>query len=104
MVLSPTQISLTKPDELSIKWSDGGDSKIPLRVLRDNCPCASCQGETVLLKTYKPMQQPEFPGKYVLKSAQQVGHYALQVAWGDGHQTGIYTWDTLRHLSDLAQA
>lgn len=97
--LKPTQIILAKPDELSLKWDDGSESRIALRILRDGCPCASCQGETVLLKTYKPAEQPELPGKYVLKSAQQVGYYALQVVWGDGHQTGIYTWDKLRSLS-----
>ncbi len=76
-------------------------TEIPLRILRDNCPCASCQGETVLLKTFKPAPSPELPGKYVLKGAQQVGSYALQVFWGDGHQTGIYTWETLYGLSNL---
>jgi DUF971 family protein len=96
----PTQITLAKPDELSLKWDDGIEFKIPLRLLRDNCPCASCQGETVLLKTYKPVEQPELPGKYSLKGAQQVGYYALQLYWGDGHQTGIYTWDKLRQLSE----
>jgi DUF971 family protein len=85
-----------------LKWSDGTETLIPLRTLRDNCPCASCQGETVLLKTYKPLEQPELPGKYLLKGAQQVGSYALQVFWGDGHQTGIYTWEKLHHLSESA--
>jgi len=46
------------------------------------------------------MTQPELPGKYVLKGAQQVGYYALQLFWGDGHQTGIYTWDKLKSLSE----
>lgn len=101
--MTPTQISLSKPDVLSLKWSDGTDTLIPLKALRDNCPCASCQGETVLLKTYKPAEQPELQGKYVLKGAQQVGHYALQIIWGDGHQTGIYTWEKLRSLSNTAQ-
>lgn len=45
------------------------------------------------------MEQPELPGKYILKGAQQVGSYALQVFWGDGHQTGIYTWEKLHSLS-----
>jgi DUF971 family protein len=100
--LTPTQISLPNPDELSLKWGDGTVTRIPIRLLRDECPCASCQGETVLLRTFKPAEQPELPGKYVLKGAQQVGNYALQVYWGDGHQTGIYTWEKLRSLSESA--
>ncbi len=98
--MAPTQISLSKPDILTLKWDDGVLTEIPLKVLRDNCPCASCQGETVLLRTYQPSPQPELAGKYVLKGAQQVGYYALQVYWGDGHQTGIYTWEKLRDLSN----
>jgi DUF971 family protein len=98
--MTPIQVALSKPDVLSLKWDDGSMTEIPLRILRDNCPCASCQGETVLLKTYKPAQTPDLPGKYVLKGAQQVGSYALQVYWGDGHQTGIYTWETLHGLSN----
>jgi DUF971 family protein len=97
----PKQVSLSKANELLLKWDDGTETAIPLRLLRDHCPCASCQGETVLLKSYKPQAQPELPGKYTLTKAEQVGHYALQVHWGDGHQTGIYTWEKLRSLSDL---
>lgn len=95
----PTRITLSSPDELSLTWTDGSQSRIPVRILRDNCPCASCQGETVLLRTYSPAPQPELPGKYTLKGAQQVGSYALQITWGDGHQTGIYTWEKLQSLS-----
>jgi DUF971 family protein len=98
----PTQISLSKGDRLRLVWSDGNETRILLKNLRDNCPCASCQGETVLLRTYKPAPQPELPGKYLLLGAEQVGSYALQIRWGDGHQTGIYTWDLLMSLSEPA--
>jgi DUF971 family protein len=27
-----------------------------------------------------------------------VGNYGVQVAWKDGHDTGIYTWEMLRTL------
>ena len=98
----PTQIKLEKKDELSVKWDDGHDGHVSLRTLRDSCPCASCQGETVLLRTYNPIPMPELPGKYELKKAEQVGHYALQLFWADGHATGIYTWTRLRSLCECA--
>ncbi|MBI3004376.1 MAG: DUF971 domain-containing protein [Ignavibacteriales bacterium] len=98
--MTATQIKLDKLDELSVKWSDGHDSRITLRTLRDSCPCASCQGETVLLRTYEPLPSPELPGKYNLKQVQQVGHYAIQLFWADGHATGIYTWERLRSLCE----
>jgi DUF971 family protein len=94
------KIILSSPEELSIKWDDGHTSVIPLRKLRDSCPCAGCQGETVLLKTYKPEPQQHLPGRYKLKDIQQVGHYAIQISWADGHNTGIYTWEILRNLCE----
>ena len=94
------KIKLVESDNLNIEWDDGHSSFIPLRTLRDSCPCAGCQGETVLLKTYKPAQQDLKPGRYNLMGIQQVGHYAIQISWGDGHDTGIYTWDFLRDLCE----
>jgi len=95
-----TQIKLSSYDKLSIKWDDNHESIISLSKLRDSCPCAGCQGETVLLKTYRPEPQHHLPGRYNLIGIQQVGHYAIQISWGDGHSTGIYTWDILRNLCE----
>lgn len=101
----PTQIRLseneqTKTAQISLLWDDGHKGFISLQSLRDNCPCAGCKGETVLLKTYTPTAQPEMPGKYKLINAQQVGSYALGISWGDGHNTGIYTWEKLREICE----
>ena len=30
-------------------------------------------------------------------SVTPVGHYAYKITWNDGHDTGIYTLDSLRH-------
>ena len=78
----PTQIKLTvdkgtETDILLLAWDDGHSGASSLRALRASCPCAGCQGETVLLKTYAPMETPEMPGKYKLVGANQVGSYAL---------------------------
>ena len=88
------QIKLSSLDELSVIWDDDHASIISLQNLRDYCPCAGCQGETVLLKTYKPEPQQHLPGRYKLTDIQQVGHYAIKISWADGHSTGIYTWYT----------
>jgi DUF971 family protein len=97
-----TKIKLSSPQELYIQWDDGHESVISLLSLRDSCPCAGCQGETVLLKTYKPQQQPQLPGRYNLTGIEQIGHYAIQISWGDGHSTGIYTWEYLRSLCECS--
>jgi DUF971 family protein len=101
----PIQIKLvkdekTQAEQLSISWDDGHAEVVALKTLRDECPCAACKGETVLLRTYTPTPQVQLPGKYKLASAQQVGSYALGVRWGDGHSTGIYTWEHLRSLCE----
>lgn len=82
--------------ELAITWEDGHQSFYSLEQLRRSCPCARCQGESVLFK-----QAPAQPGEYRSASFEAddwtpVGNYAMQIIWGDGHQTGIYRWDRLR--------
>jgi DUF971 family protein len=74
-----------------------------LTSLRDSCPCAGCQGETVLLHTYKPIQSPESRAKYELVGAEVVGNYAMQLCWADGHREGIYTWEHLRSLCECSE-
>lgn len=101
--MTPTQISAGNSSGLNIIWDDGHAGVSSFRTLRDNCPCAGCQGETVLLKTFKPIPQPELPGKYKLTGAEQVGSYALKLSWADGHATGIYTWQKLRSLCECAE-
>jgi DUF971 family protein len=95
-----TKIALSSQEKITIQWDDGHAGIISLRTLRDQCPCAGCQGETVLLRTYKPEPQTHLPGRYTLVGIQQVGHYALQISWGDNHATGIYTWQKLRELCE----
>jgi DUF971 family protein len=107
LIVIPRQIKLevespSGTEWLVIAWDDGHEGRISLHSLREQCPCAGCQGETVMLKTYKPELTPDKPGKYKLVGAQQVGAYALSVSWADGHQTGIYTWETLRSLCECA--
>ncbi|MBM4168283.1 MAG: DUF971 domain-containing protein [Ignavibacteria bacterium] len=99
----PRKVHLSPHGQLLIEWSDGHESSISLRTLREMCPCASCQGETVLLHHFPPTPQPDLPGKYSLRGAEQVGSYALQLTWGDGHSTGLYSWEYLKSLCECDQ-
>lgn len=90
------------PDDGSfhLKFSDGFEGDISLKELEDNCPCAGCKGEEVLLHTYKPVNKVNVSESgYKLEKAEQVGNYALQLYWEDGHYTGIYTWGYLKQLA-----
>jgi DUF971 family protein len=99
--MKPTQIKILEKTKLFIKWDDGEESTISLKYLRDECPCAGCKGETVLLKTYRPAKPANPTAEmYKVKDIQQVGGYAIQIAWQDGHNTGIYTWPYLKELAE----
>lgn len=42
------------------------------------------------------------PGNIDLQQIEQLGSYALQFFWSDGHSTGIYTWSLLREACPCA--
>lgn len=99
-MIIPVSITRPKPYLLHIKWSDDFSSTFLLEKLRDDCPCAACQGEEIMgqkisfgIKMFKP-------GMNELKALTPVGNYGLQASWNDGHATGIYTWQTLRTISE----
>ena len=94
--MRPTDIQ-TIGSELAIKWEDGGESFIPLEKLRCCCPCAECKGETDIMgNVYKSPDQEVSPRAFELIRITQVGGYAIQPVWADGHATGIYSFDYLR--------
>ena len=87
-------------DELAIKWDDGTESYIPLATLRRSCPCAGCKGEMDIMgNVYKNPERPLAPNAFELKRISPVGGYALQPVWADGHDTGIFSFDYLRHVA-----
>jgi DUF971 family protein len=36
-----------------------------------------------------------------IEGMEHVGVYAIQLAWNDGHSSGLFTWETLRALGQL---
>jgi DUF971 family protein len=91
-------------NELAVKWNDGSEHFIPLEKLRRCCPCAGCRGETDIMgNVYKNPEQKLPPIAFELVRFENVGAYAIQPAWRDGHATGIYPFDYLRQIAgDLA--
>ena len=91
-------------NELAVKWSDGGESFIPLENLRRACPCAGCKGETDIMgNVYKNPEQKLSSIAFQLKRISNVGGYAIQPTWADGHMTGIYSFDYLKRIADDLQ-
>ncbi len=87
--------------ELAVKWADGSESFIPLEKLRRACPCAGCQGEVDILgQLHKGPEVALPPTAFELRGLTRVGGYAVQPVWGDGHASGLYSFDYLKRVAD----
>ncbi len=76
---------------LHVSWSDDHVGDYPFAYLRGWCPCAACQGHGGE-KRYIHADNTD------LDKVSVVGNYALQLHWGDSHETGIYSYAYLRGL------
>ena len=87
--------------ELAIRWEDGGESFVPLERLRRRCPCAGCRGELDILgNVYKNPVRPLPAQAFELRRLTKVGGYGIQPLWGDGHATGIFSFEYLKKVAD----
>ena len=81
--------------QVTIRWSDGHQSRYAARDLRLGCRCAACVDEW----THQSLIHPDrVPLDVKPKGIELMGHYAVHVDWSDGHNTGIYTYDYLREV------
>jgi ATP-binding protein involved in chromosome partitioning len=94
---TPIGIQQCGPRELQIKWSDGAESRYPVRLLRLACSCANCVDEW---SGEGRLDASTIPDDVHPLNIQPVGRYAIQIDWSDGHSTGIYPFRQLRELSD----
>lgn len=85
---------------LRIAWSDGMERRYTVRELRDACPCATCREKRnePPAASLLPILKPEEARPLTLVGANPVGSYAYGFEFSDGHDTGIYTLETLREL------
>jgi DUF971 family protein len=91
----PTGIVVhSKSRALELQYANNESFRIPFELLRVYSPSAEVQG-------HGPGQETLQTGKreVTLVSVDPVGHYALQLNFSDGHNTGIYSWDILRDLA-----
>ena len=98
MRLMPEDIQLIG-NEVAFKWNDGGETFLPLEMLRRACPCAGCGGEPDVLGRVVRPTVTYTAQSFGLKSFQVIGGYAFQPVWQDGHSSGLYTFDFLRKLA-----
>ncbi len=89
---------LPEEGKLRLTWSDGHAAEYDYRYLRGWCPCAGCQGHSGMKIRFHPPAGP-----VAAQSIKPVGHYAISIAWSDGHATGIYRFDFLREICPCPQ-
>ncbi|KAA3663773.1 MAG: DUF971 domain-containing protein [Chloroflexi bacterium] len=96
--IRPTGVKADRTERvITISWSDGTSCEYPFAGLRANCPCVECKGghdkmggpfDIELLHSAKN-------DELSITQVAPVGSYALQIAWSDGHDSGIFTWEYL---------
>ena len=108
----PEHIAISKSKGIHIDWRDGHSSNLPLALLRDECPCATCTGAhgTEPQKTDYAKQPPPdanpfqmFTPTLKMLDVEAVGNYAIKINWSDGHSTGLYSWEVLRRMCPCEQ-
>jgi ATP-binding protein involved in chromosome partitioning len=84
---------------LSVLWQDGRHDDIDVRDLRLACHCALCVDEITGRPLLDPQTVRHDVGPQLIGS---IGNYAIGVNWSDGHNSGIYSFSTLRELGSRA--
>lgn len=87
-------------NELALAWSDGTEQFISLRVLREACPCAVCEGEPDVMGNKVVLKKQLAPENFILKKYEFVGGYGVQFFWSESHSSGIYSYRYLRGFSN----
>ncbi|GAB5408956.1 MAG: DUF971 domain-containing protein [Balneolaceae bacterium] len=95
-----TSIEVSNEEQvLEIAWDDGHTSTFPLFGLRKNCPCVSCRGGHASMNIFEPEAfQIKNPPLMNITNIKPIGNHAIQITWIDGHNSGMYRWETLRAL------
>ena len=101
MPARPTKLALTDDNRLRIEWNDGAVGLISVGELRNACPCATCREKrmqppppALSLAVLSPAEARPLK----LAAMHPVGNYAYSLHFSDGHNTGIYTLESLREM------
>ena len=87
----PEEIRLAKSKSLlDVRFDNGKSFSLSAELLRVESPSAEVQG-------HGPGQKTTPVGKrdILISSLEPVGNYAIRIGFSDGHNTGIFSWNTL---------
>lgn len=82
---------------LTLTFEDGVSVAVRAELLRVRSPSAEVQGHgrAVLVSGKRDVG---------IADIKPVGHYAVQLIFDDGHDSGLYTWSYLRQLAEQQDA
>ena len=81
-------------DRLTVRWSDGHESRFAAHRLRSACRSSAA------LRARIDGDAPDSPEDIRIAAVKPVGHYAINLVFSDGHDRGIYPWPYLRALDE----
>ena len=87
----PEEIRLAKSKSLlDVRFDNGKTFSLSAELLRVESPSAEVQG-------HGPGQKTTPVGKrdILINSIEPVGNYGIRIGFSDGHNTGIFSWNTL---------
>lgn len=93
---SPTELNLHRQSKvLEVTFSDGKNFNLPCEFLRVYSPSAEVSG-------HSPDERKLEVGKHDVNidRLEPVGNYAVCIYFDDGHNTGIYSWETLYNMGE----
>ena len=88
---TPTEINLNRRTRtLTVSFDDGSAFDMSCEYLRVHSPSAEVQG-------HGPGQEVLQIGKEMVNidAIEPMGNYAIKPSFDDGHNTGIFSWETL---------
>lgn len=106
---TPLEIARMGSEGLRITWTDGTIHTISSKMLRTHCPAADSRAKRGDTSHDSPLTskssgsslrilEASIDEELSLQRIWSVGNYALGIAWADGHDTGIYTYELLHEL------
>ena len=98
MRIEPKNLQLIG-DELAISWNDGAESFLPAGAAAQRLSVCSLWRRTGCARHVMRPHVHYTAQSFELRGWALVGGYAVQPVWGDGHNTGIYSYQYLRRLA-----
>ena len=101
-IRAPLEVRKSESGGLQITWPDGLVQNLSAGDIRRQCPCATCReerGQATTARSSLQIIDSSIDEQTRLVQIRPVGGYAISLRWGDGHDTGIYSFEFLRKLS-----